>query len=95
MAYNFIMALIDIIYDVVSGIFGTLFGVTVMYIANNKRTKKMNELLLQTRRKVDELARENGELLDKIKAQEEKILGQEQEILARTGRTKRARKSRK
>ena len=75
------MAIIDIVYDVVSGVLGTLFGATVTLLATAGRTRKTNNLLLETQRKVDALSAENERLIGALQTRESRILELEQQIL--------------
>lgn len=80
-AYYIGMAIIDIVYDVVSGVLGTLFGVAVTLLATSKRTRETNDLLVGTQKKVDALSLENERLIGALRDREKHILELERQIL--------------
>ena len=83
------MVMADVVYDVVSGVLGTLFGVAVTLLATRRRTRETNDLLTQTQTKLDGLADENARLLGTLQEKETHILALEKRILGaqRTIRT--------
>lgn len=75
------MVIADVIYDVVSGVLGTLFGVCMTLLATSGRTRRTNELLATTQKKVDALADENLRLIGALRDKENLILEMEKKIL--------------
>ena len=75
------MVLADVIYDVVSGVLGTIFGVCVTLLATSGRTRRTNNLLTDTQVKVDALAAENLRLIGALRDKENQILELEKKIL--------------
>ena len=71
----------DVIYDIVSGILGTVFGVFMTLIATSGRTRRTNEMLADTQRKLDALADENLQLISTLRDKENQILEMEEHIL--------------
>ena len=71
----------DVIYDVVSGILGTVFGVCMTLLATSGRTRRTNAMLVDTQRKLDALADENLRLITALRDKENQILEMEQRIL--------------
>lgn len=68
------MVLTDVLYDLVSGLFGIIMGAVVSFAVNYKRNKQLMQQIGQMRT-------ENQRLLKTIEDKEGKILAQEQEIL--------------
>lgn len=84
------MAITDIVYDIVSGVLGTLFGAAVTLLATARRTRRTNDLLITTQQKVDALSDENIRLIGTLRERENRILELEKKILnAETKPTKR------
>lgn len=75
------MVMTDVIYDVVSGVVGTIFGVVVTLLATARRTRQTNDLLITTQQKVDALGEENIRLIGALRERENRILELEQKIL--------------
>lgn len=76
------MTLIDTLYDVISGIGGTLFGVLVTTLVNRRRNRRMNDLLESTRAQVQDISLENARLMKNLRDKENRMLELEQNILA-------------
>ena len=77
----------DVIYDIVSGILGTVFGVCMTLIATSGRTRRTNELLVRTQQKLDALADENLRLIGALRDKENQILEMEEKILQMDAKT--------
>ncbi len=75
------MAIIDTLYDIISGIGGTLFGVAVTTLVNRKRNRRLSDGVALTQRKLDAMNVENQRLLGVIRARENRILELEKQIL--------------
>lgn len=75
------MSLVDTLYDVISGIGGTLFGVAVTTLINRRRNRKMSDMLAMNQKKIDALGVENERLLAAVREKENMILELEQRIL--------------
>ena len=58
--YHGTMALIDTLYDILSGVGGTLFGVALTTAINYRRNKRITTLLADTQSRVASLASENN-----------------------------------
>ena len=84
------MAIIDTLYDIISGIGGTLVGVAVTTLVNWKRNKRLSRGVVETQAKLDAMARENERLLGVVRDRENRILELEHQIL--TARPKSRRK---
>ncbi len=82
------MVLTDVLYDVVSGVLGTLFGVVVTMLATRRRSRQMNELLTSNRAKLDSMAQENDRLLAALRDKENRILELERQILTQKSPSK-------
>lgn len=82
------MVLTDVLYDVVSGVLGTLFGVIVTMLATRRRSRQMNELLTSNRAKLDSMAQENDRLLAALRDKENRILELERQILTQKSPSK-------
>ena len=80
------MAIIDTLYDIISGIGGTLFGVAVTTLINRKRNRRLSAAISDTQSKVDSLGAENSRLLGIIGDRETRIMELENQILKLTGR---------
>lgn len=75
------MSIIDTLYDIISGIGGTLFGVAVTTLVNRKRNRRLSDGVALTQRKLDAMNVENQRLLGVIRARENRILELEKQIL--------------
>lgn len=76
------MTLMDTLYDVISGIGGTLFGIAVTTLVNRRRNRHMNDLLESTRAQVQDISLDNTRLMSALRDKENRILELEQKILA-------------
>lgn len=74
------MSLIDTLYDVLSGIGGTLFGATVTYAINYRRNRRMMAAIEESRTTIEKMQRENERLMGVIRAKEDQILSTEKKI---------------
>ena len=83
------MAFIDTLYDIISGIGGTLFGVAVTTLVNWKRNKRLSRGIVDTQNKLDAMARENERLMGVVRDRENRILELEHQILNRPKKTRR------
>ena len=81
------MVMMDVIYDVVSGILGTVFGVCMTLLATSGRTKRTEALLTDTQKKLDALADENLRLIGALRDKENQILELEKKILQYDNKT--------
>ena len=68
------MALTDVLYDLISGLFGIIMGAVVSFAVNYKRNKRLMD-------EIEQIRTENSNLLHTIEEKESMILAQEQEIL--------------
>lgn len=75
------MSLVDTLYDILSGIGGTLFGVAVTTAVNWKRNRRLSRSMTDTQTKLDAMAAENRRLLDVVRDRENHILDLEKQIL--------------
>ena len=81
------MVMMDVIYDVVSGVIGTVFGVCLTLLATSGRTRRTNDMLTATQRKLDALADENLRLITALRDKENQILEMEEKILRHDAKT--------
>ncbi len=91
MWHNCHMSLVDTLYDVISGIGGTLFGIAVTTLINLRRNRRMSDMLATNQKKIDALGAENERLIGVVREKENLILEMENRILA----TKKQKKRRK
>lgn len=75
------MAIIDTLYDILSGIGGTLFGVAVTTLINRRRNRRLNDGIIATQKKLDVMSAENQRLLGMVRERENRILDLEKQIL--------------
>ena len=75
------MSLIDTLYDVLSGVGGTLFGATVTYAINYRRNRRMMADIEDARATIEKMQRENERLMGIIRNKEDQILSTEQKII--------------
>ena len=75
------MAFIDTLYDILSGIGGTLFGVAVTTAVNWKRNRRLSRGIVDMQGKMDAMASENQRLLGMVRDRENRILELEHQIL--------------
>lgn len=75
------MTLMDTLYDVISGIGGTLFGIAGTTLVNRRRNRHMNDLLESTRAQVQDISLDNTGLMSALRDTENRILELEQKIL--------------
>lgn len=83
------MVMIDVLYDVISGVLGTVFGVFVTLWATRGRTRRTEDMLRSTQIKLDALADENLRLISTLRDKENTILELEKKILAAEKKPKR------
>lgn len=80
------MSLIDTLYDVLSGVGGTLFGAAVTYAINFRRNRRLMQDADTARKIVEKMQRENERLMRVIKVKEDQILRTEKEIMRIRGK---------
>ncbi len=68
------MSLVDTLYDILSGVGGTLFGVAITTAVNWKRNRRLSRGITETQTKLDAMATENKRLLDVVRDRENHIL---------------------
>jgi len=83
------MSLVDTLYDVISGIGGTLFGIAVTTLLNLRRNRRMSNMLATNQKKIDALGAENERLIGVVREKENLILEMENRILAAEKQKKR------
>lgn len=78
---NACMSLVDTLYDILSGIGGTLFGATVTYAINYRRNRRMLADIEDARNTINQMRAENKRLMRVIRAKEDLILDAEDKLI--------------
>lgn len=71
----------DTLYDVISGIGGTLFGITITTLLNWKRNRRLTDMLRLNNQEMNALRLENEKLIGTVREKENLILELEKRIL--------------
>ncbi len=87
MVYNNRMVITDVIYDLTVGVLGAVLGALIMLMFGRKKTKRLSNEIVLSRKDLENLRLENNHLIETIKDRENQILDLQKKILNKKAKT--------
>lgn len=87
MVYNKRMVITDVIYDLTVGVLGAVLGALIMLMFGRKKTKRLSNEIVLSRKDLENLRLENNRLIETIKDRENQILDLQKKILNKKAKT--------
>ena len=87
MVYNNRMVITDVIYDLTVGVLGAVLGALIILMFGRKKTKRLSNEIVLSRKDLENLRLENNHLIETIKDRENQILDLQKKILNKKAKT--------
>lgn len=81
------MVITDVIYDLTVGVLGAVLGALIMLMFGRKKTKRLSNEIVLSRKDLENLRLENNRLIETIKDRENQILDLQKKILNKKAKT--------
>lgn len=81
------MVITDVIYDLTVGVLGAVLGALIMLMFGRKKTKRLSNEIVLSRKDLENLRLENNHLIETIKDRENQILDLQKKILNKKAKT--------
>ena len=81
------MVITDVIYDLTVGVLGAVLGALIILMFGRKKTKRLSNEIVLSRKDLENLRLENNHLIETIKDRENQILDLQKKILNKKAKT--------